>query len=219
MVGDLIQSAKFWEWAVALVTLGNPCERDSKMNRKFLTLLGTVAILRCSCFGEVQVTTEQVNPADPAWNFKTIPRPSRSDLALGATITFLGNQPEAAAGEPEVLLNGVLPADSLDLSEEALFSNGNPAGGQILIDLGRAQPIAAVATYSWHEWDVDGGARAPQVYTLYASAAAVPDPKDLGAWIKVASVDTRPNRTGEDLPSGPVALRLFRYVRQRLAMD
>ncbi len=116
------------------------------MNRKSLSLLATAALLTCSCFGEVVVTAEQVNPADPAWNFKTIPRPSKSDLAAGATISFLGNQPEPAAGEPSVLLNGVLPADSLDLSEEALFSNGNPADGQILIDLGGAQPVAALAT-------------------------------------------------------------------------
>ncbi len=156
------------------------------MNRKTLRLLATAAILTCSCFGEVLVTTEQVNPADPAWNFKTIPRPSKSDLASGATISLLGNQPEPAAGQPSVLLNGVLPADSLDLSEEALFSNSDPADGQILIDLGRAQPIAVVTTYSWHEWDVDGGSRAPLVYTLYASAAAAPDPKNLATWTKIA---------------------------------
>lgn len=90
------------------------------MNRKFQTLLGTVAKLKCSCFGEVQVTTEQVNPADPAGNFKTIPQPSRSDLALGATIRFLGNQPEAAAGEPEVLLKTHLDIGYTDRIAEVL---------------------------------------------------------------------------------------------------
>jgi len=153
--------------------------------------------LSFTTFSAVTVQTEQLNPADPGWQFKTLPRPSKSDLAAGAKVTVIGNQFEPAAGDGSVLVNGLLPADSLDLSEEALLSNANADSGRIVIDLGRAQPVAAVATYSWHEWDVDGGSRAPQVFTLYASGAEHPDPKDLTAWKKIADVDTRPNRSGE----------------------
>ena len=95
-----------------------------------------------------------------------------------------------------VLVNGILPNDSLDLSEEALLANANTNGGNLVIDLGRVQPIAAVASYSWHEWNVDQGSRGPQVYTLYGSAAENPDPAKLDAWTKIADVDTRPNKTG-----------------------
>ena len=110
---------------------------------------------------------------------------------------MVGNQFEPAGAEGSVLVNGVLPNDSLDLSEEALLSNANANGGRLVIDLGRVQPIAAVASYSWHEWDVDQGSRGPQVYTLYGSAAENPDPSNLAGWTKIADVDTRPNTTGE----------------------
>lgn len=167
------------------------------MNRNLLWLLSASLAMGSTAFAEVTVKTEQLNPADPAWNFKTIPRPSKSDIAAGAKVMAVGNQFEPAAGDGAVLVNGVLPNDSLDLSEEALLSNANTNGGSIVIDLGRAQPVAAVATYSWHEWDVDDGSRGPQVYALYGSAAENPDPANLTQWTKIADVDTRPNQTGE----------------------
>jgi hypothetical protein len=159
-------------------------------------LLGVACLMSGEGRGAITVKSEQLNPADQAWNFKTIPRPSKSDLANGAKVTLVGNRLETAAGEGAVLVNGVLPADSLDLSEEALLSNGNADGGRLVLDLGRAQAITAVASYSWHEWDVDQGSRAPQVYTLYGSAAENPDPNQLAGWKKIADVDTRPNQTG-----------------------
>jgi alpha-mannosidase len=145
---------------------------------------------------EVIVRGEQLNPADAAWHFKTIPGPSKTDIAAGAKVRMVGNQFEAAAADGTVLVNGVLPSDSLDLSEGALLSNANSNGGHLVLDLGRVQPVAAVASYSWHEWEVDQGSRGPQVYTLYGSAAASPDPAELSGWTKIAVVDTRPNRTG-----------------------
>lgn len=146
---------------------------------------------------EVVIQSEQLNPATPAWAFKTIPKPSKSDLARGCKVTVTGNQFETVAGEGSVLVNGVLPADSLDLTESALMSNASAANGRVVIDLGRVQQVAAVATYSWHEWDVDDGSRGPQVYTLYGSAAEQADPARLEVWIRIARVDTRPNQTGK----------------------
>jgi len=167
------------------------------MNRKLLWLLSASLALASATFAEVIVQIEQLNPADPAWNFKTIPRPSKSDIAAGAKVTMVSNQLEPAGAEASVLVNGILPSDSLDLSEEALLSNANSDDGKVVIDLGRVQPVAAVASYSWHEWNVDQGSRAPQVYTLYGSAAENPDPNSPAGWTKLADVDTRPNKTGE----------------------
>ncbi len=120
------------------------------MNRKLLCLLGASLTLASAALAEVIVQTEQLNPADPAWNFKTFPRPSKSDIAAGAKVTLVGNQFEPAGADGAVLVNGRLPNDSLDLAEEALLSNANADGGSLVIDLGRVQPVAAVASYSWH---------------------------------------------------------------------
>lgn len=167
------------------------------MNSKLFLLISAFLVIATTAFGDITVKTEQLNPADPAWHFKNIPRPSKSDLATGAKVTVIGNQFEPAAGDGAVLVNGVLPNDSLDLTEAALLSNGNAAGGRVIIDLGRVEPVAAVTSYSWHEWDVDAGSRGPQVYTLYGSAAENSDPFNLTLWTKIADVDTRPNKTGE----------------------
>jgi hypothetical protein len=147
-------------------------------------------------FAGVTVKTEQINPADPAWKFKNIPGPSKSDVAQNVTVTIVSNEWDAAGGGGVALVNGRLPSDSLDLSEEGWLSNGNADDGRILVDLGGIQPVAAVSTYSWHEWNVDDGSRGPQVYTLYGSAKDRADPLNLVDWIKIADVDSRPNETG-----------------------
>ncbi|MFI5382096.1 MAG: glycosyl hydrolase-related protein [Tepidisphaerales bacterium] len=166
------------------------------MNRTLSTCVCVWLAMAWAVSAEVVVKSEQLNPADPAWKFKTIPGPSKSDLAAGAKVTLAGNQFEPTGGDGSVLVNGRLPGDSLDLSEEALLTNANANGGNLVIDLGRVQPIAAVTSYSWHEWDVDQGSRGPQVYTLYGSAADDPDPSNLAGWTKLAEVDTRPNTIG-----------------------
>jgi alpha-mannosidase len=171
--------------------------RLPNLRSRLLLALGVSCLIASVACAAVHVQTEQLNPSDSAWRFKAIPGPSKSDIATGTKVKVFGNQLESAAAESSVLVNGVLPNDSLDLSEEALLSNANPTGGSLVIDLGRVQPIAAVTSYSWHEWEVDQGSRGPQVYTLYGSAAETPDPSSLAAWTKIADVDTRPNATGE----------------------
>src|SRR5688572_24973413 len=46
-------------------------------------LLAASWVFASSVFAEVSVKTEQLNPADPAWKFKQIPGPSKSDIAGG----------------------------------------------------------------------------------------------------------------------------------------
>ena len=166
------------------------------MIKHLIASLAIFLMVRTTALAAVEVTREQLNPADPTWAFKTIPRPSKSDIAAGAKVTMVGNQFEPAGSDGSVLVNGVLPDNSLDLSEEALLSNANSNGGNLVMDLGHVQPIAAVASYSWHEWEVDQGSRGPQVYTLYGSTAENPDSTNLASWTKITEVDTRPNQTG-----------------------
>jgi alpha-mannosidase len=165
-------------------------------SHNLLPLLALGVLPAMTALAEVSVQHEHLSTASPRWDFQLVPRPSKSDLASGAKVTLVGNQFEPAGADGSVLVNGVVPNDSLDLTEEALLSNANTEGGRLVIDLGRGQPVAAVASYSWHEWDVDQGSRGPQVYTLYGSAAENPDPTNLAAWTKLADVDTRPNQTG-----------------------
>ena len=42
------------------------------------------------------VKFEQLNPADPAWKFKTIPGASKSDIGSNAAVSVIGNQLDAA---------------------------------------------------------------------------------------------------------------------------
>jgi alpha-mannosidase len=161
-------------------------------------LIGLVLALAAAAPADVVVKSEQLNPADPAWAFKTIPGPSRSDIASVAKISVVENQLEAAGGPASVLANGRLPGDPMELAEEAFLSNGNALDGALAFDLGSVQPVAAVSAYSWHEYAADQGARAPQVFTLYGSSVDQADPSDLSDWTKIADVDTRPNKTGEN---------------------
>jgi alpha-mannosidase len=165
---------------------------------------------------EVTIRSEQLNPADPLWAFATVPRPSKSDLAQGARVTLEGNQWHPESGQGSVLVNGRLPADPVELSEEGFLANNNASNGSIVVDLGAAQDIAAINTYSWHEYAADQGARGPQVYTLSGSA-------DGAMWTKLAEVDTRPNTTGAkwngqhgvSISGGLGRLRYLRFDQQR----
>ena len=159
------------------------------MKTKRVFTPAALLMLAATASAEITIKTEQLNPASPAWKFTSLPGPSKSDIAQGAKTTLTGNEWEPQGGGAEVLLNGRLPGDSLDLTEATLLSNANADGGTITIDLGGVQPVAAVATYSWHEWNVDDGSRGPQVYALSGSA-------DGTAWTNLAAVDTRPNPTG-----------------------
>ena len=166
------------------------------MNLRQTLIAAALLAVAMAAPAAVTVKTEQINPADPAWRFKNIPGPSKSDIAQGAPIALRGNQWEPQGADGGVLVNGRMPNNSLDLTEEALLANDNADGGSIVVDLGSVQPVAAVSSYSWHEWDVDGGARGPQVYTLYGSADDNPDPYAPARWTKIADVDTRPDKTG-----------------------
>lgn len=135
---------------------------------------------------EVSIRVEQLKPDATAWKFKSLPGPSESDLAQGAVVTCAAGSLDGASAMTDVLVNGKLPEKPKDLTQAGFLSDA----GSLVIDLGKVQPVAAVNSYSWHEYPEDQGARGPQVYTLFG---AVED----GDWTKLAEVDTRPNKTGE----------------------
>jgi hypothetical protein len=127
------------------------------------------------------------------WNFPKTARPSRSAASAHAKITILGRAAPACMS-PNGLHNGVLPRGEMEIRDFFAFSP-DTAGGVILMDLGKKQPVATVNSYSaGSDWQVN-----PQVFTLYGSNAENPDASKLDGpgWQQLAEVDSRPNKTGD----------------------
>lgn len=154
--------------------------------------LGLVA----SSHSQVVVRIEHLNPAAPGWKFAKVMRPSRSDAARTATVKIVGNKAEPVGALPSAIVDGLLPSAGDHPDENLFLSNATTKGGKIVLDLGKVISVAAVNSYSWHEFPPDQGARGPQVYTLYGSADSKANPNDLSRWTRLASVDTRPNSDG-----------------------
>ena len=114
------------------------------VHKRLLRATGLWLLMASVVCGEVVVKTEQLNPADPAWHFKTIPGPSKSDIAQNASVTLVGNEWHTGGGGGAALVNGQLPTDPSELAEEAWLSNENTRDGTIILDLGKVQPVAAV---------------------------------------------------------------------------
>ena len=172
------------------------------MNRRFFSLAGLLPALcvALAARSEIQVRTEQVNPGSPAWAFQKIPGPSKSDAAQGCPVVAVGNSFDPVGSDAAALTDGRMPAKANQPRGFTFFANENTNGGRMRLDLGKVLPVAAINTYSWHDHPPDGGARGPQVYALYASAAEQPDAANLAGpdWKKIADVDTRPNQSGGD---------------------
>ena len=130
-----------------------------------------------------------------------------SDLAMGAprtddalspartpaaTIRFVEgfaapNEKSGALGaDLPRLADGALPQDADDSDHVTFF---DAATGRVHVDLGAAQDLARIDTFSWHRAD-----RGPQNFTLWGSAAEVADPKATelagAGWSKVADIDS-----------------------------
>jgi hypothetical protein len=123
--------------------------------------------------------------------------PLKDDAAAKATLKLLSGEADEASGDVAALTDGLLPEKEDDAKANFFLADGS-AGGRFTIDLGDAIDIKQINTYSWHS-----GARAPQVYRLYASDGsdshfcAEPAgnivPTDCG-WRLLTTVDTRRNR-------------------------
>ena len=154
------------------------------------------------CRGAIQVVSErnESEAATGAFRFRDVPRPAQGDAAEKATFTLVDGERDINGGDLVRLQDGRLPREE-DQPGENFFFRAGSAGGRIQVDLGSATGLRQVNTYSWH-----GGARAPQVYSLYGSDGGAPgflagpkrgtDPEACG-WKLLAKVDTRPK--GEPL--------------------
>ena len=168
------------------------------MSKRSVVLIALAALMillpSTTLRAEVQVVWERVEPAAATANFQfqKIPAPSQSDAGTNARIQVVDGREDPLSGDLDVLHDGQLPADQ-DFPDGNYYFEAATAGGRLTMDLGKPTEIQQVNTYSWHT-----GARAPQVYRLYASSAAAPPPATHGAnleqagWKLLATVDTRP---------------------------
>jgi hypothetical protein len=143
-----------------------------------------IALLASACtslaLAEVRVATEQIGTqrADwnkPAWEFKTIHKPSTSAASRSARITIVGKA-EPSCLAPGALANGVMPQQTRLRRDFFAFANGTN-GGLIVMDLGQVTPVSEINSYSAHgpvggtTWAEEfDGVRGPQVYVLFGSA-------------------------------------------------
>ncbi len=149
---------------------------------------------------QLTVTVDQnVGPAATKdFKFKALRlAPIKDDAGAKATISLLSGERDPESGDLSALNDGALPVKEDDAKANFFFADGS-GGGRFRMDLGEAIDIKQINTYSWHS-----GARAPQVYMLYASDGADPhfcaepppdtNPNECG-WQLLTSVDTRRNR-------------------------
>jgi hypothetical protein len=167
-----------------------------------LLLLASMIVLGGARGAAAQIVVSVDRNQGPAINkdfkFKTVKAtPVKDDAAAKATITLLSGEADPESREMKALVDGLLPAKDDDPKANFFFANGS-GGGRLSMDLGELTDVRQVNTYSWHS-----GARAPQVYMLYASDGsdshfcAEPNANvDLTScgWRLLTAVDTRKNR-------------------------
>src|SRR5882724_11643571 len=138
---------------------------------------------------------------NPEFRFKSVPSPSRGDLATNARVIIVDGEADPNSAGVAALTDGLLP-NSDDQPRRNFFVSAGSGGARVLMDLGRVADIAQINSYSWHP-----GSRAPQVYRVWASDGspanfneapnANVDPRTCG-WKVLATVDTRSNDETKD---------------------
>ena len=150
--------------------------------------------LAAAARADVEATVNHTIDDDAAFKFDAVPPPVGDDLATGAAFSLIDGRGEAGA-TLDALHDGKLPTSADEPRANFFFGMGT-TGGRFKIDLGAAKSVGQINTYSWH-----AGARAPQVYRVYAADGADegfnPSPKlfvdpAMAGWTLLASVDTRP---------------------------
>jgi hypothetical protein len=162
--------------------------------------LAALFILTLTAQAQITVTVDQNTgaAATKEFKFKALRlSPAKDDAAAKAKLTLLRGEVDPESGDLSALTDGAVPTKEDDPKANFFFANGS-AGGRFRMDLGEAIDIKQINTYSWHS-----GARAPQVYMLYASDGSEPhfcaepnvdiNPTSCG-WRLLTSVDTRRNR-------------------------
>lgn len=163
---------------------------------KSISAIGMMVLAVLTAHAEVKVTValNESDDATPGFKFRNVPSPSSNDAGSVAKFVVVDGERDPNGGGIDKLHDGELPEDE-DQPAENFFFKAGTSGGRLLIDLGGLINVKEVNTYSWHT-----GARAPQVYKLYAAAEegngfnAAPrlaiNPETCG-WKLIAKVDTR----------------------------
>jgi len=138
---------------------------------------------------------------NPEFKFKSVPSPSRDDVATKARVLMVDGEADSNSAGIEALTDGVLPTSD-DQPRRNFFITAGSGGARLLIDLGRLIEVAQINSYSWHP-----NSRAPQVYRVWASDGtdakfiaepkANVDPHTVG-WQVLATVDTRSDDADKD---------------------
>ena len=173
------------------------------MRHRLLPISAVSVLLSASfCLGEIKVDVarNEGDLATPAFKFKNVPSPAKTNAATKAKFTIVDGQRDQAGAEIDVLNDGKLPGEA-DEPGSNFFFGQNEKGGRIGVDLGGAIEIKQVNTYSWHP-----DTRGPQIYKLYASDGSASnfdvkpkkgtDPTKAG-WKYIAAVDTSGNGGGQ----------------------
>ncbi|HVV70253.1 MAG TPA: basic secretory protein-like protein, partial [Verrucomicrobiae bacterium] len=145
---------------------------------------------------DLKVVIEHNSEPTPDFDFKTVPRPLRTDLAASAKFAIIDGSGDPNGSTLEALNDGRLPEEA-DQPTKNFFFNAGDDGGRLQVDLSRTVEVKEVNSYSWHVAD-----RAPQVYKLYGADGAASgfnpspkrgtDPEQCG-WKLLGAVDTRPH--------------------------
>ncbi|HSU53651.1 MAG TPA: family 16 glycoside hydrolase [Candidatus Dormibacteraeota bacterium] len=189
----------------------------------FLALLLASLSFTLASRAEVKVTIDH-NPnesASGAFKFKNVPAPSKTDAATDAKFAIVDGQQDDNGGSVDKLHDGKVPTEE-DQPTENFFFDAGSVGGSLAVDIGSAQSLKQVNTYSWHP-----NTRGPQLYTLYGSDGkadgfdakpkARVDPEKAG-WKLIAKVDTRPKsgeaggQYGVSISNSEGALGKYRYL-------
>jgi hypothetical protein len=138
--------------------------------------------------------------ANREFKFKSLPSPSKDDVASRAKLTLIDGDLDQGSAELAALTDGRLPRDEDEPGSNVYFRAGS-SGGRFRMDFGTSIDIAQVNTYSWHP-----NSRGPQLYKLYGADGTDPkfnldpkrgvDPASCG-WKLIALVSTLSDR-GED---------------------
>jgi hypothetical protein len=167
--------------------------------RRIVFALAVLFALTLTAQAQITVTVDRNTgaAASKEFKFKGLRSPSKDDAAAKATLKLLWGEVDPESGGLSALTDGVLPTKEDEPKANFFFANGS-AGGRFRMDLGEAIDIKQINSYSWHS-----GARAPQIYMLYASDGSEPhfcaepnvdvNPTSCG-WRLLTSVDTRRNR-------------------------
>ena len=191
--------------------------------RHFSLILFIGSALAVPALAEVKIVVDHNDndQASPAFKFKHVASPSKSDSATKATFKIVDGERDENGGGVDKLHDGKVPAQE-DEPAENFFFNAGTDGGRLLVDLGTGVEIKQINTYSWHP-----NTRGPQLYRLYASDGKDTDfnaepkrgtaPEKCG-WKLLAKVDTRPKtgdgggQYGVSISDSEGALGKYRYL-------